>query len=64
MYMDKNKQREADAARYYLLKSHGICVSCGRDDASPKRVRCAECLANNVTAAEKSRGGKRKRGAE
>lgn len=28
---------------YYWYKSHGICVKCKRNDASPNRIMCDEC---------------------
>lgn len=29
--------------RYYWYKEHGICVSCGQEEAAPGKVRCEEC---------------------
>lgn len=31
---------------YAYYKSHGICVTCGQEDAKPGHVRCWRCLAN------------------
>lgn len=31
--------------RYYWYKEHGICVSCGQEDAAPGKVKCEECAA-------------------
>lgn len=28
---------------YYWYKSHGICVKCKKNDASPNRIMCDEC---------------------
>ena len=34
--------------RYYWYKEHGICVSCGQEDAAPKKVKCEECAAKEA----------------
>lgn len=31
---------------YSYYKSHGICVTCGQEDAKPGHVRCWRCMAN------------------
>ena len=31
---------------YAYYKSHGICVTCGQEDAKPGHARCWRCLAN------------------
>ena len=31
---------------YHYYKSHGICVTCGQENAAPGRVRCWMCLAS------------------
>lgn len=28
---------------YYWRKAHGICTNCGKEDAEPHKVLCAEC---------------------
>lgn len=35
--------------RYYWYKEHGICVSCGQEEAAPGKVRCEECAAKVTT---------------
>ena len=35
--------------RYYWYKEHGICVSCGQEEAAPGKVRCEECAAKEAT---------------
>ncbi len=39
-----DRQRAKTAERYAWYKAHGICVTCGREDAMLGRVRCFDCL--------------------
>ena len=36
-------RREYNRETYYWRKEHQICVKCGREDAEPHKVLCAEC---------------------
>ena len=39
-----DRQHAKNAERYAWYKAHGICVTCGREDAMLGRVRCFDCL--------------------
>ena len=39
-----DRQHVKSAERYAWYKAHGICVTCGREDAMLGRVRCFDCL--------------------
>lgn len=39
-----DRQHAKSAERYAWYKAHGICVTCGREDAMLGRVRCFDCL--------------------
>lgn len=41
---------------YYWYKSHGICVKCKKNNASPNRIMCDECREKwNAIRREKSK---------
>lgn len=42
--MTSESKRQQEKERYQWYKAHGICVTCGRNEAFNGRVRCPECL--------------------
>ena len=40
------KQKTSAQKRYEQLKSHGLCVSCGKVPAQPGKTKCIQCGIN------------------
>lgn len=50
---DSEYRKSASRDRYYWLKEHGICVSCGQADAAPNHVRCLDCTQKHALSSYK-----------
>ena len=48
MCLSKEEKNEQLRQRYYWLKEHHICVSCGQENAIKNHIYCVNCMGKDI----------------